>query len=130
MLYLRKEYFSLLGGTYNGSCILQGYVDEKRLKTPGLDSRVTTLIGNLKTNVHPFISYQQISQRVRGTLRGMARSLRMGYQALTAINNNVQQGTRLPVQQGNGVPVNAAGISPRMLFLLLNFVMVLRCLNH
>ena len=36
MLYLRKEYFSLLGGTYNGSCILQGYVDEKRLKTPAL----------------------------------------------------------------------------------------------
>ena len=39
MLYLRKEYFSLLGGTYNGSCILQGYVDEKRLKTPALESR-------------------------------------------------------------------------------------------
>ena len=38
MLYLRKEYFSLLGGTYNGSCILQGYVDEKRLKTPDLDN--------------------------------------------------------------------------------------------
>ena len=37
MLYLRKEYFSLLGGTYNGSCILQGYVDEKRLKTPGVE---------------------------------------------------------------------------------------------
>ena len=55
-----------------------------------LDSRVTALIGDLKTNVHPFISYQQISQRVRGTLRVMARSLRMGYQALTAINNNIQ----------------------------------------
>ena len=38
VLYLRKEYFSLLGGTYNGSCILQGYVDEKRLKTPDLDT--------------------------------------------------------------------------------------------
>ena len=25
-----------ISGTYNGSCILQGYVDEKRLKTPGL----------------------------------------------------------------------------------------------
>ena len=55
-----------------------------------LDSRVTALISDLKTNVHPFISYQQISQRVRGTLRVMARSLRMGYQALTAIKNNLQ----------------------------------------
>ena len=31
-----SEYFSLLGGTYHGSCILQGYVDEKRLKPPAL----------------------------------------------------------------------------------------------
>ena len=49
MLYLRKEYLSLLGGTYHGSCILQGYVDEKRLKTPGLDECNGKLMEGLKT---------------------------------------------------------------------------------
>ena len=48
MLYLRKEYFSLLGGTYNGSCILQGYVDEKRLKTPVLEGRYLFLVRYLQ----------------------------------------------------------------------------------
>ena len=46
MLYLRKEYLSLLGGTYHGSCILQGYVDEKRLKTPALHGMVLACPGS------------------------------------------------------------------------------------
>ena len=53
MLYLRKEYFSLLGGTYNGSCILQGYVDEKRLKTPGIESRIIHTGRSLFNHVGP-----------------------------------------------------------------------------
>ena len=53
VLYLRKEYFSLLGGrpTYNGSCILQGYVDEKRLKTPDLDYRLTKIATEVKIRI-------------------------------------------------------------------------------
>ena len=53
VLYLRKEYFSLLGG------ILQGYVDEKRLKTPDLTGRLPEVLhltqlrpSGLKVDLH------------------------------------------------------------------------------
>ena len=64
-----------------------------------LDSRVSAVIMDLQTSVHPLLLYQQMSKRIHTTFEAMERCLRIGYQSLVLLNSELQDvlGGKLPI---------------------------------